>query len=84
MYLDRSQVFRKLKSYTGLSPAEYIRKYRMEEAARLLNEQAGSISEVAYGVGYKSLAHFSYTFRAYHNLTPSEFLAKMNENGQHQ
>lgn len=74
LFLDRSQVLRKLKSITGLSPSEYIKKYRMEEASRLLNQKAGTISEVAYAVGFKSLAYFSFAFKEYFEVSPSTYL----------
>lgn len=76
LYMDRSQVLRKLKQHTGLSPAETIKKYRMEEASRLLVDQAGNISEVACAVGYNSLAYFSYAFKEYYGSTPTEYVMK--------
>jgi AraC-like DNA-binding protein len=32
-----------------------------------------SISKVAYGMGFKSLAHFSRKFKAVFNVSPSEY-----------
>ena len=77
--LSRSYMTRKLKSKTGLSPTELIRRYRMEKASLLLNEKSGNISEIAYAVGYKSLAYFSYTFKESFGCSPSDFLKNDKE-----
>lgn len=57
--LSRSYMARKLKKKTGLTPSELIKTYRMEKASLLLKEKSGNISEVAYAVGFKSLAYFT-------------------------
>lgn len=72
--LSRSYMTRKLKKKTGLTPSELIKTYRMEKASLLLKEKSGNISEVAYAVGYKSLAYFSHIFREQFDCSPSEFL----------
>ena len=72
--LSRSYMTRKLKKETGLNPNELIKTYRMEKASMLLKERYGNVSEVAYAVGYKSLAYFSHTFKEQFGCSPSEFL----------
>ncbi|WP_234571833.1 hybrid sensor histidine kinase/response regulator transcription factor [Rhodohalobacter sp. 614A] len=74
LHMDRSQVLRKLKKKTDLSPGEYIKKYRMEKASELLLIEAGNITEVAYAVGYKSLSYFSYVFKEYYEMSPTEYV----------
>lgn len=73
LYLDRSQVFRKMKQRAGLTPAEQIKKFRMEKAKKLLTEKSGTISEIAYGTGFKSLSYFSYVFKKHYGTPPSEY-----------
>jgi AraC-like DNA-binding protein len=72
--LSRSYMARKVKKKTGLTPGELIKTYRMEKASLLLEENSGNISEIAYAVGYKSLAYFSHTFKEHFECSPSEFL----------
>jgi AraC-like DNA-binding protein len=43
---------------------------------QLLAGNAGSVSEVAYGVGFKSVSHFSKCFREHTGITPSQFVAQ--------
>ena len=53
-----------------------IRTIRLEHAAQLLRERAGLVSEIAYAVGFKSVAHFSTCFRDLYGCTPSAYMAE--------
>ncbi len=57
----------------GRSPAELILERRLERATELLRDSAGSVSEVAYAVGFKSVSHFTKRFRERFNVTPSTY-----------
>jgi AraC-like DNA-binding protein len=49
-----------------------LRRMRIERAAQLLRARPGSISEVAYAVGFKSPSHFARVFRERYGVSPSE------------
>ena len=57
----------------GESAASYIRRLRLERAARKLRMGAVDITEVALAAGYDSHAAFSKAFKQQFGLTPSEF-----------
>ena len=60
---------RKVKALTGLTPAEYLRGYRLQRAFERL--QAGERpSDVAFSVGFASQAHFSNCFKAQFGYPP--------------
>ncbi|MDF2804231.1 MAG: hypothetical protein K0S61_4136 [Anaerocolumna sp.] len=61
------------KEEVGISPHEYIRKKKMEEAQRLLKYYDYSISEISDALGYCNIAHFSGTFRQWCGLSPKEY-----------
>ncbi|NBC00725.1 MAG: response regulator, partial [Bacteroidetes bacterium] len=69
--LSRVHLYRRLQELIGTSPSALIRSMRVERAAQLLAQQAGTVSEVAYGVGFKSVSHFSRVFRKHHGHPPS-------------
>ena len=70
--IGERQLLRKLKSETNLGPKEYIKAFRLRQAAELL--QAGNTaSMVANLVGFNSLSHFSSSFKAQYGCSPSEF-----------
>ena len=68
---SRGHLHRRLRTLLGESPSDLIRRMRLEQAARLLEAQAGSIAEVAYSVGFKSVAHFSNAFKEHFGVRPS-------------
>ena len=49
LYLDRSHLFRRTRELLGETPSDLIRRVRLERAATLLSESAGTVAEVAYG-----------------------------------
>jgi signal transduction histidine kinase/DNA-binding response OmpR family regulator len=67
------QLRRKLKALTGQTITEYVRNYRLEKAAELLLNKTGTISEIAYQVGFESLPYFSKVFFEKFGKTPSEW-----------
>lgn len=74
--LSRSQLHRKMKELTGLSPSEFLRNLRLEQAARLLRERKANVSQVAYAVGFSTLGNFSKAFKQHFGVSPTEYAAQ--------
>ena len=72
--ISRTQLHRKMKEITGLPVTEFIRNIRLEQAARLLKEQKINVTQVAYSVGFSTLAHFSTVFRKQFGVSPTEYV----------
>jgi signal transduction histidine kinase/ligand-binding sensor domain-containing protein/DNA-binding response OmpR family regulator len=70
---SRGHLHRRLKAISGESPSDLLRRMRLERAAQLIGAGAGSISEIAYGVGFKSIAHFSNRFQDHFGVRPSAY-----------
>ncbi len=68
--LSRSQLHRKLQALIGQGPNEVIREMRLLRAKELLEKGAGNASEVAYMVGFSSLAYFSKRFSERFGVSP--------------
>ncbi len=77
--ISRVHLNRKMKDRYGVSPNNFIRSYRLKQAAYLLINNNVNVSEVAYRVGFSSHSHFSNTFRDYFGMTPKEFIAYYSE-----
>ena len=73
LFLDRSHLFRRTRELLGETPSDLIRRVRLERAAKLLVEGAGTVAEVAYGVGFQSVSHFSQAFREVYGVSPSGY-----------
>lgn len=73
MLMSRMQLHRKLKSLTGLSTTEFIKKERMKVAVTLLEKSDNTVSEIAYQTGFNTASYFIRCFKAIYNCTPAEF-----------
>ncbi len=78
MGLSRMQLYRKVKALLSVNANEYILNKRMQKARYLLQQEEFTISEIAYRVGFSSLAYFSTVFKSRFNVTPSEFRERSN------
>jgi signal transduction histidine kinase/DNA-binding response OmpR family regulator len=74
---SRSQLYRRLQELTDQSPSEMIQQFRLERGADLLIAKAGTVSEIAYGVGFKSVSHFCRRFRVRYGMSPSAYAAAL-------
>ena len=73
MGMGRSTLYRKLEPLVGQSPMDALWEYRVTQAAQWLVETPITVSEVAYGVGFKSVPHFCGKFREQYGETPSSY-----------
>jgi signal transduction histidine kinase/DNA-binding response OmpR family regulator len=69
---SRSQLHRKLKALSDRSANQLIVEVRLNEAHRLLKQKAGSVSEIAYTVGYSNLSYFTKSFKEKFGTLPSK------------
>ena len=72
MGISRAQLYRKIKSITGISPNDIIREARMKRADRLLETTDKSVSEIAYEVGFSSPSYFTKCYREFFGRTPNK------------
>ncbi|GHT49010.1 hybrid sensor histidine kinase/response regulator [Bacteroidia bacterium] len=76
--ISRVHLNRRLKIITNESPGNYIRNFRLKQAALLLTGKKMSIAEVAYAVGFSSHAYFSNIFKEHFGISPSEYAETNN------
>ena len=79
LHLNRSYFCETFKSYTGVSPKEYLKSVRMQRAVELLSEMNMSVSVTATSVGYPDVFAFSRAFKKYYNCSPSEYAKNVSK-----
>ena len=81
--MSRVHLHRKTKELTNQSTRDLIRNTRLQQAANLLSNKNINISEVAFAVGFSSLATFSTAFREFYGVPPSTYMEnKLNSAGK--
>jgi AraC-like DNA-binding protein len=60
----------------GLTFQDYVLRYRILEACRLLRHPDANITEVAYSVGFNDASYFSRVFRRFIETSPSAYNAE--------
>lgn len=72
MRLSRVQLYRKVKAMTGSTPIDLLRKARLSQAQKLLQESSLSVSEVAYQVGFASPSYFTKCYKDEFGTVPGD------------
>lgn len=60
--LSSSQIYRKIKGLTNISPSNYIRRQRLLIAKEMVEQSDMTITEIARRTGFQQLAYFSRCF----------------------
>jgi CheY-like chemotaxis protein len=76
LHLGQRQLHRKIRGLTGQAPVEFIRTVRLQRARQLLEQNAGTISEIAFQSGFNNLSYFAKCFKEEFGRLPSEFAGK--------
>ncbi|WP_431027183.1 helix-turn-helix domain-containing protein [Lysinibacillus sp. LZ02] len=71
--VDRRRIAHLFEKVIGLTPIQYLTKYRISKAKELLALSELSISEVSEAMGYQDSFYFSRVFKKLMHLSPSEY-----------
>ena len=78
MQLSKVQLYRKVKTITGKTPAELLKEMRLQRAYTLLQLTDKTISEVATEVGFAVPGYFSTCFRKQFGILPTALRGEQN------
>ena len=73
VHLNGDYINREFKKCTGYTLMEYIQRYRIIMAKKLLRETNLSMAEISAQTGYDSPAYFAKIFKKLTSQTPSEY-----------
>lgn len=75
--MSQRQLFRKLRSILDMTPAEYLRRFRLEKSKPLLAEGKTALF-VAIEVGFSSQSYFGKCFKAQYGISPAEYKKQLS------
>lgn len=76
----RSLLNRAFRQYLGVSPMQYLTKYRMDQACGMLRRTDMPVKAVAYSVGYEDPLYFSRRFKENLGVSPREYAEQLQRN----
>jgi AraC-like DNA-binding protein len=81
IHISKSECCRCFKKTINLSPIEYLMKYRIYVATKILieNPDIKSISDLAFSSGFNNSSYFNKVFREYTGTTPTRYRKKIRE-----
>ena len=82
--MSRSHLHRKLKMLKGQSVSQFIRNIRLEEALKLLQNDVGTASEIAYRVGFNSPTYFHKCFNEHYGYSPGDVKKRTEDETENQ
>ncbi len=81
--VSRSTLALRFKQKAGITPLEYVSRWRMQLATQLLKSHHTTISSIAQKLGYDSDSAFSHAFKRTMKCSPREYREKL-ASGSHQ
>ena len=76
LHLSRSQLYRKIKTLTGQTVNQLLRKIRLERAYQILETGSAYVNEVCDKVGFSSPSYFTKCFKAHFGILPTDIEIK--------
>lgn len=70
--LSRSQMYRKIKTLTGVSVNEFIRNVRLEKAKQLIEQGNDNMTEIGFKVGFTSPSYFTKCYKIKYGYLPTQ------------
>lgn len=74
--LTTKQLYRLVKKNTNMSPLEYIKSIRLQQAASLLTQQRFTVAEVCYMTGFNTPSYFTKCFQMQFGCKPTEYITQ--------
>lgn len=74
---SRARVFELFKEHTGMTPNDYLLRYRIQRAQQTLADETKTITYTALASGFSSSQYFSQVFQKYTGKTPSQYRASL-------
>ena len=75
---SRSSLYRKIKAVTGSPINHFVKRVRLNKAAKLILEGESNVSEAAFESGFNDLKYFRTCFKEQFGITPSKYKGSLS------
>ncbi|WP_376797514.1 AraC family transcriptional regulator N-terminal domain-containing protein [Thermogemmatispora sp.] len=77
--LSVSSLHHHFKAVTGLSPLQYLKQLRLQEARRLMLNEGLDATSAAFRVGYQDVSHFNRDYRGLFGRPPARDIQQLRQ-----
>ncbi len=74
--MSYSNLYKKVRSISGMSISAFIRAIRLKKAAVLMLSTENTINEIAFEVGIHDIKYFREKFKSIYGMSPSIYIKK--------
>ena len=76
--MSKSQLARKLKGLSDLSPNDFLKEYKLRKAIAFMEDRNMNIAEVTMAIGFSNPSYFTKCFRKRFGMAPSDYIVSAN------
>ncbi len=77
--VSESECMRCFRNTIGITPIAYLKSYRLQCAAELLENTKDPVSDIGGRCGFLEMSYFSRAFRQVYGCTPSQYRANVQK-----
>lgn len=78
-YVSERECYRTFQHFLHMTPAEYIREYRLQAACRMLADGSDTVTQISHACGFGSSSFFGKVFLASQGMTPTAYRHKWQD-----
>lgn len=71
--ISESECLRCFRKTIGTTPIQYLKQYRIRQAAKLLTETSEKVCSIAENCGFQDMSYFTKAFREQMGCTPTQY-----------
>ncbi|MDF2542914.1 MAG: AraC family transcriptional regulator [Herbinix sp.] len=71
--MDRTYLYKLFMTHIKVSPQQYLIRFRLDIAQKLLSETDLTVTEIAYSCGFRDASSFNKHFKNLLNITPTKY-----------
>lgn len=71
--VSESECLRCFRSAIGITPIQYLKQYRLQQASALLLSTNEKSADIAHACGFQDMSYFTKSFREQYGITPIQY-----------